>query len=210
MTLPIGEVVYRGRPFVSWALAALLGSGCVPTVAPALTAVTTPDGRTTGLAGLTFRTDVRFPRTYRYAFGLETTLATHARVWNGPVDVRSAGLREPAERLAVIFGPTRVPEPTERWGYRLGVRVGAWHGALGDSLSRLALEQGLEASSILRLGKAQTPWQADPVIGTSFVLIPSISALMLERLGEVEQSRLAFGWSVSLAVGIHIFPSLVP
>lgn len=184
--------------------------GCAHSYGLSGVGATSFSGRTTGLAGLSVRSDLRLPRRYFTYLGTEATIASQFATTATPAS-DAAGNGQPAEHAALAYGWLRLPDGTEHWGGRFGLTGGGWHGALGDGQSRWALDAGLEGAAFLRIGRALPPWQADETISVLVpVLIPSVSATPMLRLGQVEDSRWAIAYAMTLSVGLVLSPTVVP
>ena len=152
--------------------------------------------------GAVLRTEVQLPRAFDSYAIAETALATS--VHGGA----SASTDSPVERLAFGWGRGSHPDETARWGHALGIRAELWHGELALP-SRWAFGPALEAAPIIRLCKWVAPWEADGIVADAVELTPRFELHSL--IGHADgRFQYAWGYSFTLSIGIHIWPTLVP
>lgn len=189
---------------------ALVATACVQSYGASGLGVTAFDGRTTGLAGVTVRTEVRLPRLYETYAGTEITGASQAWTPSSP-DPDRAGQGQPAIHVSGTFGWIDVPDASNHFGWRLGLKAGAWHGALGDVDSRWSLDAGVEGAALIRIGPSLSPWRADETLSFLVpVVIPAVGAAPLVRLGFTDDSRFAVAYSGTVSVGFLFSSTVVP
>lgn len=185
-------------------------SGCVHSLAGTGASVVSPSRRSAWLAGVAVRDDLNVPRNYQYFVGTEAILATQAATRNAPND-RATGQGQAAEHFGINAGWQRAPQASETVGWRIGSRLGVWHGALGDASSRWAVNLGADVAPLIRIGTTLPPWEADETISENLLLIPSLFVdPLVARLGASEQSHYAFSYGVMLSIGVSLSSTLVP
>jgi hypothetical protein len=198
------------RQALALALMTLQLPACVHSYGLETGGVSSPGRRTALFMAVNVRSDLRLPRTYAAYAGTELTAASQLYTSGAQAGRAEAGQGQPSARLGLNAGFLRVPTASERFGWRLGLRGGVWHGALGDDSARWALDVGAEAAPMLRLGPTPTPWASDETLSLVSVIIPTLSGGPLLRLDPNASARLDYVYAFTLSLGFHLSSAVIP
>lgn len=150
--------------------------------------------RTSGAGGLRANTHVgagvqaalQLPREYRALLAIEGA---------------AVGQVDPAERfdqwrLALAGGYSSAPDATERIGYEITGRVGTLRGSSGPA-SPTGLFGGIGIAAPIRFGARKAPWEADDVLGLTWLVVPQVG------LNAVRPSHQDWQWEPAVMLGIR-------